>query len=80
MIGMEWGFPRLLAVLSVGLFILAFSSIFRPTERSNFGLVQVRLLLHALRNDSSLNGSHLTLGEYSVGQIHILPSKNYGCN
>jgi protoheme IX farnesyltransferase len=38
MIGMEWGFVRLLAVLSVGLFILALASIFRPTERNNFSL------------------------------------------
>lgn len=38
MIGMDWGFIRLLAVLSAGLFILALASVFRPTERNNFGL------------------------------------------
>ena len=37
-IGMEWGFLRLLGVLSVGLFLLAVSMIFRPSERVNFGL------------------------------------------
>jgi protoheme IX farnesyltransferase len=38
LIGMEWGFVRLLVVLSGGLFLLAISSVFRPTERVNFGL------------------------------------------
>ncbi len=38
LIGVQWGFVRLLAVLSAGLFMLAVSSIFRPTERVNFGL------------------------------------------
>ncbi len=38
LIGMQWGFVRLLAVLSGGLFLLAIASIFRPTERINFGL------------------------------------------
>jgi heme o synthase len=38
MIGMQWGFVRLLAVLSVGLLMLAVTSIFRPSERVNFGL------------------------------------------
>ncbi len=37
-IGMQWGFIRLLAVLSGGLFMLAIASIFRPTERVNYGL------------------------------------------
>jgi protoheme IX farnesyltransferase len=37
-IGMEWGFLRLLGVLSGGLFLLAVSMIFRPSERINFGL------------------------------------------
>jgi protoheme IX farnesyltransferase len=37
-IGMEWGFLRLLGVLSVGLLLLALSMIFRPSERINFGL------------------------------------------
>jgi protoheme IX farnesyltransferase len=37
-IGMEWGFLRLLGVLSIGLLGLAFSMIFRPSERVNFGL------------------------------------------
>jgi heme o synthase len=38
MIGMQWGYVRLLAVLSVGLILLAVASVFRPTERVNFGL------------------------------------------
>ena len=38
LIGMEWGFVRLLAVLSIGLLLLAIVSVFRPTERVNFGL------------------------------------------
>jgi protoheme IX farnesyltransferase len=38
LIGMQWGFLRLLAVLSVGLFLLAIASVLRPTERVNFGL------------------------------------------
>jgi protoheme IX farnesyltransferase len=38
MIGMQWGFIRLLAVLSSGLLILAIASVFRPSERVNFGL------------------------------------------
>jgi heme o synthase len=38
LIGMQWGFIRLLVVLSGGLFLLAIASIFRPTERINFGL------------------------------------------
>jgi protoheme IX farnesyltransferase len=38
LIGMQWGFVRLLVVLSGGLFLLAIASIFRPTERVNFGL------------------------------------------
>ena len=38
LIGMQWGFVRLLAVLSAGLFLLAVASVFRPTERINFGL------------------------------------------
>jgi protoheme IX farnesyltransferase len=38
LIGMEWGFVRLLAVLSAGLFLLAVASVFRPTERVNYGL------------------------------------------
>mgnify|MGYP001131303071 FL=1 len=37
-IGMEWGFLRLLGVLSGGLFLLAVGMIFRPSERVNFGL------------------------------------------
>jgi protoheme IX farnesyltransferase len=37
-IGMDWGFLRLLGVLSVGLLALAASMIFRPSERTNFGL------------------------------------------
>jgi len=38
LIGVEWGFVRLLAVLSAGLLLLAIASIFRPSERVNFGL------------------------------------------
>ncbi|MBN2387332.1 MAG: protoheme IX farnesyltransferase [Anaerolineales bacterium] len=38
LIGMQWGFIRLLVVLSIGLFLLAVASVFRPTERINFGL------------------------------------------
>ena len=37
-IGLEWGFLRLLGVLSFGLLGLALSMIFRPTERVNYGL------------------------------------------
>ena len=37
-IGIQWGFIRLLVVLSAGLFLLAISSVLRPTERVNFGL------------------------------------------
>jgi protoheme IX farnesyltransferase len=38
LIGMQWGFVRLLAVLSAGLLMLALTSIFRPSERLLFGL------------------------------------------
>jgi protoheme IX farnesyltransferase len=38
LIGMQWGFVRLLIVLSTGLFLLAIASVFHPTERVNFGL------------------------------------------
>lgn len=37
-IGMAWGYLRLLAVLSIGLFLLAGFSMLRPSERVNFGL------------------------------------------
>jgi len=37
-IGMEWGFLRLLGVLSAGLLLLAVATVFRPSERVNFGL------------------------------------------
>ncbi|MFZ5821507.1 MAG: heme o synthase [Chloroflexota bacterium] len=37
-IGMDWGFLRLLGVLSAGLFLLALGMLFRPSERVNFGL------------------------------------------
>jgi heme o synthase len=37
-IGMDWGFLRLLGVLSAGMLMLAFAITFRPTERVNFGL------------------------------------------
>jgi heme o synthase len=38
MIGIQWGFVRVLVVLSSGLLILAISSILRPSDRLNFGL------------------------------------------
>jgi protoheme IX farnesyltransferase len=38
LIGVQWGVVRLLAVLSVGLMFLAAATVFRPTERVNFGL------------------------------------------
>jgi len=38
LIGVEWGFVRVLVVLSAGLFLLAVASILRPTERLNYGL------------------------------------------
>jgi heme o synthase len=37
-IGMDWGFLRLLGVLSVGLLLLAAATTFRPSERVSFGL------------------------------------------
>lgn len=37
-IGMALGYLRVLAVLSAGLLVLAVVSVFRPTERMNFGL------------------------------------------
>jgi len=37
-IGLEWGFLRLLAVLSLGLVFLAVMLLFYPSERINFGL------------------------------------------
>jgi protoheme IX farnesyltransferase len=37
-IGMTWGYLRVLAVLSAGLLGLAGSSLFKPSERMNFGL------------------------------------------
>lgn len=37
-VGLEWGFLRLLAVLSTGLFILAVRSLAAPSERITFGL------------------------------------------
>ncbi len=37
-IGMDWGFLRLLGVLSAGLLMLAFAITFKPSERVNFGL------------------------------------------
>jgi protoheme IX farnesyltransferase len=38
LIGVQWGFVRLLAVLSGGLILLAIASIIRPSEQLNFGL------------------------------------------
>jgi heme o synthase len=40
LIGIQWGFIRVLAVLSTGLIILAMATVFRPTERVNFGLLK----------------------------------------
>jgi heme o synthase len=37
-VGMTWGYLRVLIVLSSGLFMLAASSLLRPSERINFGL------------------------------------------
>lgn len=37
-IGMDWGFLRLLGVLSAGMLMLAIAITFKPTERVNFGL------------------------------------------
>ncbi|MFU8771427.1 MAG: heme o synthase [Anaerolineales bacterium] len=37
-VGMTWGYLRVLIVLSTGLFALAVSSLFHPSERTNFGL------------------------------------------
>lgn len=38
MIGLDWGYLRLLSVLSTGLFILAGMSLVKPSDRVNFGL------------------------------------------
>ena len=38
LIGMEWGFIRLLAVLSAGLMLLAGATVFRPSEKVNYSL------------------------------------------
>jgi protoheme IX farnesyltransferase len=38
LIGVQWGFVRLLVVLSTGLLLLALGSLVRPNERVNFGL------------------------------------------
>ena len=37
-IGMDWGFLRLLGVLSAGLLVLAIAMTFKPTDLVNFGL------------------------------------------
>jgi protoheme IX farnesyltransferase len=37
-IGMTWGYLRLLAVLTTGLVLLAFTITFKPSERVNYGL------------------------------------------
>jgi len=37
-IGLSWGYLRLLAVLAVGVIVLALLSVFRPSEDINFGL------------------------------------------
>jgi heme o synthase len=38
LLGIQWGFVRVLAVLSAGLMLLAAATVFRPSERVNFGL------------------------------------------
>jgi protoheme IX farnesyltransferase len=38
LIGIQWGFLRVLAVLSVGLLLLAFVMVFHPSEKASFGL------------------------------------------
>jgi heme o synthase len=38
LIGMQWGFVRILFVLCVGLIVLAAVTVFRPSERINYGL------------------------------------------
>lgn len=38
LIGMDWGFLRLLSVLAIGLILMAIISVFRPSDRVNFGL------------------------------------------
>lgn len=38
LIGMEWGYLRLLGVMSAGLLVLAIASVMRPSDRVNFGL------------------------------------------
>ncbi len=38
LIGIQWGFVWVLAVMSAGLLLLAALSLFRPTEHANFGL------------------------------------------
>jgi protoheme IX farnesyltransferase len=38
LIGVQWGFVRVLAVMSGGLLLLAVASLLRPSERVNFGL------------------------------------------
>jgi heme o synthase len=38
LIGIQWGFVRVLAVLSAGLMLMAVAIVFRPTDRINFGL------------------------------------------
>lgn len=38
MIGVQAGFLRLMAVLSVGLLVLSFATVFRPSERVNYSL------------------------------------------
>jgi len=35
---MDWGFLRLMSVLSAGLLLLAIGVMFKPSERVNFGL------------------------------------------
>ena len=37
-VGMNWGYLRLLIVLSAGLLVLAVGSLLKPSLKSNFGL------------------------------------------
>jgi hypothetical protein len=38
LIGMQWGFVWILVVLCAGLMLLAAATVFRPSERINYGL------------------------------------------
>jgi protoheme IX farnesyltransferase len=44
-VGMNWGYLRLLIVLSAGLLVLAISSLLKPSLKSNFGLFKYASIL-----------------------------------